>query len=385
MGKLREVAVAGAGLSRFDIYDGRKGRSFKECDELGTEAILAALEEAGMSLTDIQAAFCGKVYASTATGHNAIKRIGMTGMPIINLENACSSGGSGFRLAYEAIAREQYDVVLAFGAEEAPRGGMIKSTSWPLYQRQMGFNVQPASYAMGAVRYMEETGATEEDFSRVTVKNRRNGALNPYARFQKPVTLEEVMASRMVAKPLRLLHSCPLADGAAAVILCATHKLKSRENKVTVAAAVLTTGTYGHEYGGGSVKIKTPHQITLCMEQAWRMSGLGPGDIDVLQAYDTMSAGELWDIEKMGFCGKGEAPGLLRDGHFDIGGKLPVNTDGGLLSRGHALGATGVAQIIEIYRQLRGQAGKRQVAGAKTGLAHAMGAGPNSSVVILKK
>lgn len=382
---LREVAIAGAGLTHFDIYDGQKGRPFKECDELGTEAIIDALEEAGMSLRDVQAAFCGKVYAATATGHNAVMRIGRTGMPIINLENACSSGGSALRLAYEAIAREQYDVVLALGVEEAPRGGMIKSTSWPLHERMMGFNVQPAAYAMGAVRYMEETGATEEDFARVTVKNRRNGKLNPKARFQKAVTLEEVMASRMVAKPLRLLHSCPLADGAAAVILCAAHKLKSLERKVTVAAAVLTSGTHGHEYGGGSVKIKTPHHIDRSMEQAWAVSGMGPEDIDVLQAYDTMAPGELWDIEKMGFCGKGAAPGLLRDGHFDIDGKLPVNTDGGLLSRGHALGATGLAQVIEIYRQLRGEAGPRQVSGARTGLAHAMGAGPNSSVVILKR
>jgi acetyl-CoA acetyltransferase len=306
-------------------------------------------------------------------------------MPIVNLENACSSGGSAIRLAFEAIARGQYDVVLALGAEEAPRGGMIKSTSWPMHERMMGFNVQPASYAMGAVRYMEETGATEEDFSLVTVKNRRHGALNPLARFQKEVTLEEVMASRMVSKPLRLLHSCPLADGAGAIILCTPDKLKSKEKIVSVAAAVLTTGTYGHEYGGGSVKIETPHQITMCMEQTWAMSGMGPEDIDVLQAYDTMSAGELWDIEKMGFCAKGEAPKLLREGYFDIGGKLPTNTDGGLLSRGHALGATGIAQVVEIYRQIRGEAGPRQVPDARTGLAHAMGAGPNSSVVILKR
>lgn len=385
MGNPREVALAGAGLTRFDIYDGKKGRAFKECHELGTEAIIKALDEARMSLHEVQAAFCGKVYAPTATGHNSIFQIGRTGMPIVNLENACSSGGSALRLAYEAIAREQYDVVLALGVEEAPRGGMIKSTSWPMHERMMGFNVQPAAYAMGAVRYMEETGATEEDFSLVTVKNRKNGALNPNARFQKPVTLEEVMTSRMVAKPLRLLHACPLADGAAAVVLCAAHKLKSREKKVTIAAAALSSGTYGHEYGGGSVKIKTPHHIFLSMEQAWTQSGMGPRDIDVLQAYDTMAAGELWDIEKMGFCEKGEAPRLLREGYFDLGGTLPTNTDGGLLSRGHALGATGLAQVIEIYRQLRGQADHRQVPGARTGLAHAMGAGPNSSVVILKR
>jgi acetyl-CoA acetyltransferase len=277
-----------------------------------------------------------------------------------------------------------YDVVLAVGFETMPRG-FIMSTAWPEWQRAMGFNVQPAAYAMQTLRYMEETGATVEDFSRVTVKNRQNGALNPNARFQAPVTLEEVLSSRVVAKPLHLLHACPLADGGAAVVLCSKDKLKRKEKAVSVAASVLTSGTYGHEYGGGSVKIKTPDTIEIGAEQAWETSGCGPEDMDVVQAYDTMSSGELWDIEKLGLCKKGEAPHLLKQGVFDLDGKIPVNTDGGLMSRGHPLGATALAQIIEIYTQVRGEAGPRQVPGARTGLAHAMGAGPNSSVVILKR
>mgnify|MGYP001150828285 CR=1 FL=1 len=384
MKKMREVMVAGVGLTRFDSYDGQQGRPFKEFYDLGSEAILNALKDAGMEWKEIQAAFCGSVYCGTASGHQTIEKIGMTGIPIVNVENACSSSSSALRLAYQAVAAELYDVVIAVGFETMPRG-FIKSTAWPEWQRKMGFNVQPASYAMGAVRYMEETGATEEDFARVTVKNRRNGALNPNARFQKPVTLEEVLASRMIAKPLRLLHACPLADGGAAAILCSQDKLKSRTKMVTIAASVLTSGTYGHVYGGGSAKIHTPDTIEVSMKQAWEMSGYGPKDMDVVQAYDTMSPGELWDLEKMGFCAQGEAPRLLREGYFDLNGKLPVNTDGGLMSRGHPLGATALAQIIEIYRQVREEAGPRQVAGAKMGLAHAMGAGPNSSVVILKR
>jgi acetyl-CoA acetyltransferase len=384
MKKMRAVMVAGAGLTRFDSYDGQQGRPVKEYYDLGSEAILKALKDAGMEWKEVQAAFCGSVYCGTASGHQTIEKIGMTGIPIVNVENACSSGSSALRLAYQSIAAELYDVVIALGFESMPRG-FIKSTSWPEWQRKMGFNVQPASYAMGAVRYMEETGATEEDFSRVTVKNRKNGSLNPQARFQKPVTLEEVLASRMVAKPLRLLHACPLADGGTAVILCSQDKLKSKTKKVTVAASVLTSGTYGHVYGGGSVKIHTPDTVEVSMEQAWEMSGYGPKDMDVVQAYDTMSPGELWDLEKMGFCGKGEAPRLLREGYFDLSGKLPVNTDGGLMSRGHPLGATALAQVIEIYRQIREEAGPRQVPGAKIGLAHSMGAGPNSAVVILKR
>jgi len=391
MRRLREVAIAGVGLTRFDVYDGEKGHAYKEGYELGMEAILNALQDANMEWKHIQAAFCGTVYQNTGSGHQAIDQIGMTGIPIVNVENACSSGASAFRLAYQSIATELYDIVLAFGYEKMPRG-FIRSTAWPLWQRQMGFNVQPANYAKETVRYMEETGATEEDFARVTVKNRKNGALNANARFQKEVTLEEVLFSRMIAKPMRLLHCCPLADGGAAIILCSRNKLKSRSKVVTVAASVLNSGIYGSETGGtgstgggGSVRIHND-LIELSAKEAWKTSGYGPEDIDVVEAYDTMAPGELWDLEKLGFCKKGEAPHLLGEGAFDINGRLPVNTDGGLMSRGHPLGATAAAQIIEIYKQLRGEEGTRQVPGnPKIGLAHCMGAGSNSVITILKK
>lgn len=385
MKESRQVAIAGVGLTRFNSYDGQKAdRPFKEFYDLGGEAILAALDGAQMAWGEIEAVFCGSVYCGTASGHQTIEKIGMTGIPIVNVENACSSGSSAFRLAYQMIAAGVYDVVLAAGFEKMPRG-FIQSTSWPEWQRLMGFNVQPASYALQTVRYMEATGATEEDFARVTVKNRKHGALNPNARFRKPVTIEEVLSSRMIAKPLRLLHACPLADGGAAVILCAMDKLKSNTKTVTVAASILSSGTYGHGYGGGSVKIKTEDTIQYSARLAWESAGMGPEDMDVVEAYDTMSPGELWDLEELGFCKPGEAPRLLREGHFDLGGKLPVNPDGGLMSRGHPLGATALAQIIEIYHQIRGDAGPRQVPDAKAGLAHAMGAGPNSGIVILKR
>ena len=377
---MRKVMVAGVGLTRFDRYDGEKGREEKEFYDLGSEAIIKALQDAGMEWPDVQTAFCGSVYCGTGAGHQVIERVGLTGIPIVNVENACSSGISALRLAYQMIGAGVYDVILAVGFETMPRGP-IKSTSWPLWERLMGFNLQPAHYAMKTVRFMEDTGATVEDFARVTVKNRKNGSLNPNARMQKPVTLEEVLESRLVAKPLRLLNACPLADGGSAMILCSEDKLKKKDRAVEVAAATLTSGFYG------SPKIKGVDHITESANQAFELAGLGPEDIDVVQAYDTMSPGELWDMELLGFCKKGEAPGMLRDGKFDLDGQLPVNTDGGLMSRGHPLGATALAQCIELYRQIRGEAGARQVKDgkAKTGLAHAMGAGPNSGVVILKR
>jgi acetyl-CoA acetyltransferase len=252
----------------------------------------------------------------------------------------------------------------------------------------LGFNFHPANYGIETKKYMTKTGANEEDFSLVTVKNRKNASLNPYARFQTLVTVEEVMNSRMVAPPLRLLHCSPLADGAAAAILCCKNRIKYPKRAVKIAASVLTSGIYGEEYvpGGiiGSIKFEAKtNLVQISAKQAYETAGLGPDDIEIAQVYETVSPSELWDLEDLGFCDEGEAPKLLREGTFDINGKLPVNTDGGLMGRGHAMGATGLAQIIEIVRQLRGEATNRQVKKARVGLAHTMGAGPNSSVTIL--
>lgn len=379
MNQMKEVAVAGIGLMRWKRYVDQ------EIYDFGSEAILNALKDAGMEWKEIQAAFCGSVYQGTGSGHQVIKEIGMTGIPIVNVENACSSGASAFRLAYQSVAAQIYDIVLAVGFEKMPRGP-IPSTAFRPYELKMGFNFQPANYANEAVRYMTETGATVEDFSRVTVKNRKNGALNPNAFFQTPVTFEEVMNSRVVATPLRLLHCCPTCDGAAAIILCSKNKLKSKTNRITVAASVLASGVYGGENPGKSVKFPPPFDIVeFSAKQAYEISGYGPEDMDVVQAYDTMAPSELWNLEKLGFCKKGGVLKLLSDGDLEIHGKLPVNTDGGLMSRGHPLGATAAAQICEIVLQLRGQAGPRQVTGARLGLAHARGAGPNSAVTILKR
>jgi acetyl-CoA acetyltransferase len=379
---MREVVVGGIGITKWGFYENAEWYDF------GSEAILNALKDAGMEWKDIQAAFCGSVYQGTGSGHQAIKEIGLTGIPIVNVENACSSCASAFRLAYQTVAAEIYDIVLAVGMEKMPRGP-IPSTAFRPWELKLGFNVQPANYANIAVQYMEKTGATIEDFSMVTVKNRRHGALNPNARFQKQVTLEDVMNSRLVATPLRLLHCCPLADGAAAFILCSKNKLKSKHKVVTVAASTLTSGVYGEGYPPADItpSLNYPAAMSLTelsAKQAYETAGYGPENIDVVQAYDTMAPAELWDLEELGFCKPGEAPHLLREGIFDLNGRIPVNTDGGLMSRGHPLGATAGGQIYEIVLQLRGQAGPRQVKDAKVGLAHAMGAGPNSAVTILK-
>ncbi|BEQ14425.1 thiolase family protein [Desulfoferula mesophila] len=381
--QMREVFIAGIGLTKWGFYEDQESYDF------GSEAIFKALADAEMTWGDMQAVFCGSVYQGTASGHKAVSEVGLSGIPVVNVENACSSGGSALRLAFQMVAAEVYDVVIAVGLEKMPRGP-IPSTAFRPWELESGFNIQVGNYALETVEYMKETGVTEEDLARVTVKNRKNGALNPNARFQKPVTLEEVLASRMVAEPLRLLHCCPLADGAAAAVLCSKDKLVTSSRAVRVATSVLASGVYGDGMPAAGIlkSLKFPPQegiVELSARQAYESSGYGPEDMDLVQGYDTTVPSELWGMEKLGFCHKGEAAGLLRDGKFDLYGDLPVNTDGGLMSRGHPLGATGLGQVCELVTQLRGEAGSRQVKKARVALAHAMGAGPNSSITILTR
>ncbi|MBN1545060.1 MAG: thiolase family protein [Syntrophaceae bacterium] len=378
---MRDVLITGIGLTAWRYHE----NVFHY--DIGSEAVMAALEDAEMEWKEIQAVFCGSVYQGTASGHQVIKEVGFTGIPIVNVENACSSSGSAFRLAYQSIAAEIYDKILVLGVEVMPRGP-IPSTAFRPWELASGFNVQPANYANLTVQYMKSSGATLEDLGLVTVKNRKNGALNKKARFQKPVTLEEVMESKMIATPLRLLHCCPLADGGAAIILSSRRNVKNRRRAVQVLASTLTSAGYGEGYIDLVDSLKYPPSqsfVSLSAHQAYQEAGCGPSDIDIVQAYDTVSPSELWDLEELGFCSHGEAHVLLRQGHFDLHGKLPVNTDGGLMSRGHPLGATSAGQLCEIVTQIRGEAGVRQIENARTGLAHSMGAGPNSSVTILRK
>lgn len=382
---MRKVVVAGVGMCRLGRYDGENGRLYRTFYELGREAVIQAWKDSGIEWKDIQAAFCGSCYQGVGSGHKILAEIGLTGIPIVNVENACSSSPSAFRLAYQSIATGLYDACLVIGVEKVP-GGLIASTGWPEWQMKMGFNVQPAAYALETVRYMEECGVTVEQFARVTVKNRKNGVLFPYGYFRQTVTLDEVLNSRMVSKPLRLLMCCPNADGAAAAILLSGKKLKSNfKKRITVAASCLVSSMYGVERGGGSVNIKNPDRTEIAAKQAYEASGFGPEDIDVFELYDPMAPIELISIERVGICKPGEAGHLLEEGVFDISGKFPVNTSGGLMSRGHPLGATGLAQIAEIVWQLRGEAGPRQVTGARVGMCHTMGAGPNCAVTILKR
>jgi acetyl-CoA acetyltransferase len=383
---MREVAIAGIGLVKFERYDGQKGRPYKEIYELGTEAINRALKYADMDFKDIQVAYGASMFGGLAVPNQCTSRIGMSGLPITSLEGACSSSQQGMRQAYLDIANGLYDVGLAFGTEKIPPG-LIADTLAPVWMLMMGFNL-PSAYALNTRSYMEETGTTEEDFARVSVMERKNAIMNPNAFwYQAPeITVEEVLESREIATPIRFLMACANADGASAVIVCSKDKLKSKSKAVTIAASAHATAMYGYDYIGFPMAKKLhPNPTELACKEVWEMSGYGPEDMDVIQLYEAMSPGFLWDAEDCGFCKPGEAGKLLKEGYFEIGGKMPANTDGGLMGRGHPTGATGIAQIAELFFQLREEAGPRQVAGAKIGFNHCSGGGPNAVCHVLKR
>ena len=377
---MREVAVVGVGMCSFQRRDN------EEYWEFAPEAVINALKDADMEFKQIQAAFCGSVYQGTGAGHRVLSQTGRTGIPIVNVENACSSGASAFRLCYQSIATGLYDICLAVGFEKMPRG-FISSTAFPESERWMGFNVQPANYALWVRRAMEDYGYTREQFAKVTVKNRKNAILNPYAfgYARKEVTVEEVLNSRMISDPLTFFMCCPVSDGAAAAILVSKDMVKSKK-PVTVAASVLRSAMYGgfDLEGGGSPIIKNQDIFEASALEAYNLAGIGPEDIDVAELYDPFSPGEVIDLPYFQFCDYGEGGRLIDEGETSIGGRLPVNTGGGLMGRGHPLGATSLAQIHDVVLQLRGQAGPRQVEKARVALTHSVGAGPNSAVTILK-
>jgi acetyl-CoA acyltransferase len=383
---MREVAIAGIGLVKFGRYDGQKGRPYKDIYELGAEAITKALKYADMEWKDIQVAYGASMFGGLGVPNQCTSRLGMPGIPITTVEGACTSSQQGMRQAYLDISNGLYDVGLAFGVEKIPPG-LIADTLAPVWMLMMGFNL-PGMYAIETMRYMEDTGATEEDIARIAVMERKNAIMNPNAFwYQGPeITVEEVLKSRMISSPIRFLMATANADGAAAAIVCSKDKLKSKGRTVTIAASAHATAPYGYNVLGMSSHEKVNPKCTeIACKELWEKSGYGPGDMDVIQLYEAMASGFLWDAEDCGFCKPGETAKLVREGYFERGGKMPANTDGGLMGRAHPTGATGLAQIIELFLQLRGEAGPRQVPGAKIAFNHCHGGGPNGLCHILKR
>lgn len=362
---MTDVHVIGVGMTRFGKHPD------KDATDLGSAALLEAIADAGMDPRVIEAAYVGHVFQGMVTGQRILAQVGLAGLPLANVENACSSGATAIREASLAIRAGENDVVVAVGTEHLTnrfQGALTPDPSDP--EAAVGATM-PGVYAMRARRYMEEFGMTREQLALIPVKNKLNAANNPLAHFRTEITVQDVLDSRPIADPLRLHDCSPVTDGAAAVILASDRAARQYGNGRTVrlAASTLRTGTVDPEPTS-----MTFEPLTWATAQdAYERAGIGPEEVDFAEVHDCFSIAEVLRVEGLGLFGQGEYPGAVERGEAHIGGRLPVNPSGGLIGKGHPLGGTGVAQVVELVRQLRGDAGSRQIDGARVGLAHCRG------------
>jgi acetyl-CoA acetyltransferase len=359
--------LRGVGMTRFGRHAGVLA------PELAQQAIFAALADARLEPKDVQAVYCANVFGGMILGQLVVRDLGLAGIPVYNVENACASGATAVHLARHALQARVYDNVLVVGVEQLTQlgGGTIplqrNDDKTDLYA-SAGM-VLPAVYAMRATRFLHEGRGTREDLAAVAVKNRRHGALNEHAQQRSEVTLDEVLGSRPVADPLTLLQCCPSqVDGAAALVL---GRKPGGQRPVKVLASVVQSGVLE----AGDDDILDAEITARAARLAYEQAGVGPADVGVVELHDAFTIAELLYYEALGLAGKGEAAALLRSGQTRIGGRVPVNPSGGLLAKGHPLGATGVAQMVEVAWQLQGRAGARQAGAPRIGLTQCTGGG----------
>ncbi|NUB24004.1 thiolase family protein [Azospirillum brasilense] len=365
----RDVYIAGVAMTPFGRHDARS------MQDLAQAAVLGALADAGADQNRIQAFYNANVYGGMVLGQVLMRDLGITGPALYNVENACASGATAVHLACQALRLGLYDTVLVWGVEQLTRlgGGTIplqrNDYKTELYAAQ-GMTL-PTVYAMRGSRYLHERRETPEILARIAVKNRAHGARNPYAQQRKEVTVEEVLNSRPVAEPLTLLQCCPSqVDGAAALVLTTVKPASSRRPVRVLGSAVQS----GH-LEEGCDDILDAEITARTARLAYEEAGVGPRDVGVVELHDAFTIAELLYYEALGLCEKGGSADMLRRGDTALGGRVPVNPSGGLLAKGHPLGATGVAQMVEIAWQLQGRADGRQVEGARIGLTQCTGGG----------
>jgi benzoylsuccinyl-CoA thiolase BbsB subunit len=340
---------------------------------LAVSPLVDALKNAGIDKSDVDAVYVGHSYGGMMTGQRICKEIGLGTVPTVNVDNACSSGATAIHEAWEAIAQGLIDVAVVIGVEKLTQfGGGAVPLSPEDREVKQGM-IMPAVYAMRATRYLHDFDATATDLALVSVKARKHGALNPFAQFRQEVTVDEVLAARPVADPLTLLMCCPTGDGAAVVVL-ASERARARldiSSGMRVAASVLHSGQVEEGF-----RDMTKPEITYdSARDAYAMAGIEPKDLDLIELHDAFSIAELVYYEALGLAGRGHAVDLIRDGRTTFGGDVVVNPSGGLLAKGHPVGASGVAQAVEAFWQLTDQAGDRQIKDARWALTHVTGGG----------
>jgi acetyl-CoA acetyltransferase len=380
---MRNVAVLGVGMHPFgSFYD-------KTNADLALVAGLEAMRDANVKFSDVKAAYVGHIFAQVMTGVRVMKEFGLTGLPVQRIENASATGSAAFREACLNVAAGNYDIAMVLGFDQMTR--MIQSTDAGTNPQNMEDSILPAGFfAMWATRRMHERGMKPEHLARIAAKNWNNGALNPMSQRQakERITWEKAANSSMVAWPLTKMMSCPIGDGAACAIVGTEEmakRLRPDRPVVRVTASTLQSERYerGHIFVGPVVG---PGRMSIDSSQAvYNEAGVGPEDLDLVQVHDAFAIEELEYYELLGLCKPGEAEACIERGDFELGGRVPFSTDGGLIARGHPGGPTGLAQIWETTLQLRGEAGKRQVENARIGMCHMMGGGSVCVIHILQR
>ncbi len=382
---MRDVAIIGVGIHKFGRFD-------KSYGEIASEAVRMALKDAGLEWKQVDVA-----YAATASrelplnaGPKALQSLGRTGIGISGVDSACASGGVALNNGVNAIKSGSSDICVVFGVEKVPSGLMDPGPRYERWQIEMGLSTNPAYWSMSAVRHMHDYGTTEMHLAKIAYKNHGYSVHNPYAMYRKKFTMEQILNSPLVCWPTRLLEICAPNEGAAAVVLCSAERAARYTTKpIFVAASAHKLAMYSADLRAPvvqmSARVKNDNPTTVASRKAYEIAGIGPEDIDCAEVQDTDAFMELTHYEELGFCAEGEAGKILDAGETELGGRIPVNLSGGLISKGEPIGASHLGQLVFQVWQLREQLDAMQIRGAKTALAQVTGAMGHTAVTILKK
>ena len=389
--------IIGVAMTKFGRYPD------KDLIDLGSEAALAALGDAGLTIFDADVLAAGCLFETSGAGQRIQKQIGQTGIPVYNVANACATGATAFRVAAMAIKAGEAGIALAVGLEQMGKRGLLGAAAGGAARTYapagrygavgpvegvLGTSLMPGTFAQSGMEYANMyDGVGFEQFAKVAQKNHAHSTLNPLAQYQKEFSLEQIMTDEMIAYPNTKLMCCPTGDGAAAAVLTSGERLASmpaevRKRAVKVSASVLTSDPY---VDGGLVQFDVNTLTRQAADQAYELSGVGPQDLDLVELHDCFATAELRHYDNLRLCPEGGAGEWIDKRGPWRDGEIPVNVSGGLLSKGHPLGATGIANIFEVSTHLRGEAGDRQIEGAKVGLTHVIGLASACSIHILER
>ena len=367
---MSDVYIVGIDMIKFGRYPDRTVPS------MAAEAALLALDDAGLGIKDMQALFCGNLgQASGMVGQRMLTEIGQTGIPVTNVANACATGATAFRDAWMAIKAGVYDTVLAVGVEQMGKG-LLGGGAGVSTEGIIGSGTMPAMFAHIGMEHTRKYGTTFAQFAQVAVKNHFHSTMNPKSMYRVETPIETVMNSEMIAYPNTKLMCSVNVDGSAAAVLMSAKKMRElglSDRAVRIRASEMSSNPFEErqlampDFSGAT---------RVAARNAYEQAGIGPEDIHLIELHDCFATAELVHYENLGICAAGDAGALIDSGATQLGGRIPVNVSGGLLSKGHPLGATGIANLYEVATHLRGNAGQRQVNGARLGLTHVVGGGP---------